>query len=150
MPALQMKASDWKEGFAIPGFPIPAVGMFLSGQFESHDPVAGVLRVSYPTKPDYANPAGAVMGGIVAAFLDDCMGPLVLAATGGEKFPVTLDLHTSYFNPVPIGPRATVEARIDRMGGSAVFTVAHIFGEDGEVLVRAIQTAMLRNVGPKK
>jgi uncharacterized protein (TIGR00369 family) len=144
MPAIQMNASDWEAGFVLPGFPIPPIGKLLGGRFESHDAAAGILRVSFPTKPEYANPGGAVMGGIVASFLDDCMGPLIVAATGGEKFPVTLDLHTTYFKPVPIGPRALVEARIDRLGGSAVFTTAHIADEKGDVLVRAIQTAMLR------
>lgn len=144
MPAIQLKASDWEAGFVAPGFPIPPIGKFLGGRFESHDPVAGVLRVSFPTKPEHANPGGAVMGGIVASFLDDCMGPLIVAATGAEKFPVTLDLHTTYFKPVPIGPRALVEARIDRLGASAVFTSADIKSDTGEVLVRAVQTAMLR------
>lgn len=145
MPAIQMKASDWELGLVIPGFPIPPIGKFLGGRLESHDPDAGVLRVSFPTKPEYANPGGAVMGGIVASFLDDVMGPLVVAATGGEKFPVTLDLHTTYFKPVPIGPRAIVEARIDRIGMQAVFTTAQIAGDNGDTLVRAVQTAMLRN-----
>jgi acyl-coenzyme A thioesterase PaaI-like protein len=75
------------------------------------------------------------------------MGPLIIAATGGAKFPVTLDLHTTYFMPAPIGPRAMVEARIDRVGGTAVFTSASIASESGEMLARAVQTAMLRNVG---
>ena len=145
MIAIHLQASDWESGFVAPGFPIPPIGKFLCGRFESHDPEAGVLRVSFPTQAAYANPGGAVMGGIVAAFLDDVMGPLIVAATGGEKFPVTLDLHTTYFKPVPIGPRAMVEARIDRMGGSAVFTSAAIKSEGGEVLARAVQTAMLRD-----
>ena len=145
MPAIQLKASDWEAGFVAPGFPIPPIGRLLGTHFESHDPVAGILRVSYATKPEYANPGGAVMGGIVAAFLDDSSGPLIVGATGGAKFPVTLDLHTTYFKPVPIGPRALVEARIDRMGASAIFTTAQIIGENGDVLARAIQTAMLRS-----
>ncbi len=144
MPAIQLNASDWAAGFVAPGFPIPPIGKLLGGRFESHDPIAGILRVSFQTKPEHANPAGAVMGGIVAAFLDDCMGPLIVGATGGEKFPVTLDLHTTYFKPVPIGPRALVEARIDRMGASAVFTSAYITSDSGEVLARAVQTAILR------
>ena len=37
MPAILMKASDGEEGFAIPGFPIPPVGKFLSGRLESHE-----------------------------------------------------------------------------------------------------------------
>jgi len=76
------------------------------------------------------------------------MGPLIVAATGGEKFPVTLDLHTTYFKPVPIGPRAVVEARIDRLTAAA-FTSATIQAENGDLLARAIQTAMLRPAGPK-
>jgi hypothetical protein len=35
------------------------------------------------------------------------------------------------------------------MSGSAVFTNASIIGESGEVLVRAIQTAMLRPAAPR-
>jgi len=31
-------------------------------------------------------------------------------------FPVTLDLHITYFKPVPTGPRAIVEACVDRLG----------------------------------
>ena len=147
MAAIQLRVSDWEAGCVMPGFPIPPIAHFLGGRLESHDPQAGVLRVSFPTKPEYANPGGAVMGGIVAAFLDDVMGPLIVAATGGAKFPVTLDLHTTYFKPVPIGPRAVVEARIDRVGGSAVFTTASISSESGAVLARAVQTAMLRNAG---
>ena len=69
----------------MPGFPIPPLGRLLDSRMESHDPKAGVLRVSFPTKPEYANPGGAVMGGIVAAFLVDVMGPLIVAATGGAK-----------------------------------------------------------------
>ena len=147
MPAIQLNAVDWEAGLVAPGFPIPPIGRFLGGRLESHDPVQGVLRVSFPTKPEYANPGGAVMGGIAAAFLDDVMGPLIVAATGGAQFPVTLDLHTTYFNPVPVGPRALVEARIDRMGGTTAFTTAFILADSGDILVRAVQTAMLRNRG---
>ena len=149
MTVIQLKASDWEAGLVTQGFPIPPIGKLLGGRLERHDPKAGVLCVSFPTKPEYANPGGAVMGGMVAAFLDDCMGPLIVAATGGEMFPVTLDLHTTYFKPVPVGPRAVVEAKIDRIGRSAVFTSASVISEDGEVLVRAIQTAILRPAGQK-
>ncbi|MBL8530190.1 MAG: PaaI family thioesterase [Hyphomonadaceae bacterium] len=141
---IQLHARDWEAGFVAPGFPIPPIGKLLGARLESHDPAAGVLRVSYETRAEYANPAGAVMGGIVASFLDDTMGPLIVAATGAEKFPVTLDLHTTYFKPVPIGPRAMVEARVDRIGASAAFTSAEIRDASGALLARAIQTALLR------
>ena len=146
MTAMQLKMSDWESGGFMPKFPIPPIARFLGTRFEHHDPDKGVLRVSFPTKPEYANPGGTVMGGIVASFLDDAIGPLVVAATGGTHFPVTLDLHITYFRPVPIGPRAIVEARVDRLGRSTVFTNAGILSEDGEELARAVNTATLRPI----
>lgn len=146
MTAIQLQESDWESGSFLPTFPIPPIARFLGTRFEHHNPGEGVLRVSFPTKPEYANPGGMVMGGIVASFLDDAMGPLVVAATGGKCFPVTLDLHITYFKPVPIGPRAMVEARIDRLGRSTVFTNASILSEDGEELARAVHTATLRPI----
>ena len=147
MAAIQLTKSDWESGSFLPKFPIPPIARFLGTSFEHHDPDKGVLRVSFPTKAEYANPGGTVMGGIVASFLDDAMGPLVVAATGGGYFPATLDLHITYFKPVPIGPRAIVEARVDRLGRSTVFTNASILSEDGEELARAVHTATLRPVG---
>jgi uncharacterized protein (TIGR00369 family) len=146
MTAIQLKKSDWDSGSFLPKFPIPPIDRFLGTRFESHDPDKGVLRLSFPTKADYANPGGMVMGGIVASFLDDAMGPLVVAATGGKYFPVTLDLHITYFKPVPIGPRAIVEARVDRLGRTTVFTNASILSENGEELARAVNTATLRPI----
>jgi uncharacterized protein (TIGR00369 family) len=146
MTAIQLEASDWESGQFLPKFQIPPIARFLEARFEFHDADKGVLQISYPTKPEYANPGGMVMGGIIASFLDDAMGPLVVAATGGKGFPVTLDLHITYFKPVPIGPRAMVEARVDRIGRSTVFTNASVLSENGEELTRAVQTAMLRSV----
>jgi len=75
MPPIQLHASDWDAGIVTAGFPIPPVGAVLGGRLESHDPVAGVLRVSYATKPEYANPGGAVMGGLVARSSTIAWGP---------------------------------------------------------------------------
>jgi acyl-coenzyme A thioesterase PaaI-like protein len=85
----------------MPGFAHPPIDAFLDSKLESHDPIAGVLRLSFSTIPQYANPAGMVMGGIVAAFMDGSMGPLAAAATGGTKFPISTDLHTQYFKGGP-------------------------------------------------
>jgi hypothetical protein len=60
MAAIQLRGSDWEAGFVMPGFPIPPIGKLLGCRMESHDPVAGVPRVSFPTKPEDANPGGAV------------------------------------------------------------------------------------------
>jgi len=146
LPAIRITQENWTKGIVVPGFKKPPIADFLGGELLSHDPENGVVRLSFPTRPDHANPAGFVMGGITAAFLDNIPGPLTVAATGGEAYPVTLDIHISYLKPVPIGPNAVAEARIDRMTRSVIFTTACILGENDEVLVRAVQTAMLKRV----
>ena len=146
MQAVKITQENWKQGIVVPGFSIPPINAFLGGKLISHDPAQGVIRLSFPTQPEHANPAGFVMGGITSAFLDNIPGPLAVAATGGTAFPVTLDIHVTYFKPVPIEPLAIAEARIDRMSRSVIFTTACILDENDEVLVRAIQTAMLKYV----
>ena len=138
-----MTAEVWAAGYVIEGFRVVPISRFLDARLESHDPVTGVLRVSFATRPEYANPAGMVNGGIVSAMLDDTMGALVVAQTGGAKLPVSTDLHTSFFKGVPIGPRCMVEARIDRMGRSIAFTSGVALNENGDVLAKAIHTALL-------
>lgn len=144
MEAVEVTQESWEKGFVIPGFPVPPINTFLGGRLISHDPAKGVIRFAFPTSPEYANPAGNVFGGMTAAFLDHIPGPLAVAATGGEAFPVSLDIHVTYFKPVPIGPDAIAEARIDRMTKSVIFTTACILGKDDEIMVRSIQSAMLR------
>jgi uncharacterized protein (TIGR00369 family) len=122
---------------------MPPVAALWRGEFVSHDPAAGVLRVRFPTKPEYANPGGMVMGGIVTAMLDDTMGPLVVAQTGGANFPASTDLHTQFFKGAPIGPPLIVEARIDRLGKSIAFTSAVLMNNRGEVYAKAVHTALL-------
>ena len=143
MTPIQMTAETWTAGYVIEGFGIAPISRFLDARLETHDPVTGVLRVSFATRPEYANPGGVVNGGIVSAMLDDTMVALVVAQTGGAKVPVSTDLHTSFFKGVPIGPRCIVEARIERMGRTVAFTSAVALNENGEVLAKAVHTALL-------
>ncbi len=140
---IQITHEVWASGHVIPGFKMPPVAQLWRGEFVSHDPVSGILRVQFPTKPDYANPGGMVMGGIVAAMLDDTMGPLVVAQTGGAKFPTSTDLHTQFFKGATIGPQCLVEARIDRLGKSIAFTSAVLLNDKGEICAKAVHTAIL-------
>lgn len=149
MTPVQITAESYAAGQVMSGFPLPPISMMLDARLEGHDPQANVLRISFATKAEYANPGGTVQGGIVSAMLDDAMGPLVVAATGGAKVPASTDLHTTFFRGVPIGPRCIVEARIDRMGGSIVFTSAVMMNETGDVLAKAVHTARLVAAPPK-
>jgi acyl-coenzyme A thioesterase PaaI-like protein len=143
LASVQITAERFSDGQVIDGFRRPACSVTLDARVERHDAQANVLRMSFATPPEYANPGGTVQGGFISAMLDDTMGPLVVSATAGTKFPVSTDLHTTFFKSVPIGPRCIVEARIDRIGGSTVFTSALIMNENGAILARGIHTARL-------
>ena len=144
---IQVTDENWQKGFAVPGFPIPPINKFLGGKLIGHDPEKGVIRFTFPTRQDYANPAGTLFGGMAAAFLDHIPGPLAVAATGGKAIPLSLDINITYFKPVPLGPDVIAEARIDSMTTNVMFTTACLLGDDDEILVRSIQSAMLRPVG---
>jgi uncharacterized protein (TIGR00369 family) len=143
MTLLQITAENWASGHIAPGFVIPPISRFLGSRFESHDLATGVLRLSFPTKPEYATPAGTVNGGMIAAMLDDAMGALCLVHSGGTKVWATTDLHTQFFKPVAIGPRCFTEARMDRMGRAMAFTSAALLNEKNEICARCVHTAQL-------
>jgi uncharacterized protein (TIGR00369 family) len=142
---VQLTAESYASENLLEGFPFPPCKAFLDSRFEHHDPGGGVLRLSFPTRAEYANPGGTVQGGILTAMIDAAMGPLVVAATGGTRVPVSTDLHTTFFKGATIGPRCFVEARIDRLGGSVAFTSAVVTDESGTILARAVHTARLIN-----
>ena len=85
MQAVEITQENWKNGIVVPGFQLPPINSFLGGELISHDAENGVIRLSFSTQPDHANPAGFVMGGITSAFLDNIPGPLTVAATGGKS-----------------------------------------------------------------
>ena len=80
---------------------------------------------------------------------DDTMGPLVLLLNEGRKFPSTTDLHTMYLRAVQPGGLVEVEAVVERMGASIVFTTAELFDQRGKRCVRCVQTAKLVDRRPR-
>ena len=78
------------------------------------------------------------------------MNCLILAQNGGERLQASTDLHTSFFKPVPMGPRVLVEARIDRMGRSVAFTSAVALSDKGEVLAKSLHTATFVTPAPAR
>jgi len=140
MTTIQLTQERYDSGEILPGIKVPPITRLLDARIESHDTQTAVLRCSYGSRPEFANPRNAVNGGILAAMMDDAMNCLILAQNG-ERLQASTDLHTSFFKPVPMGPRVLVEARIDRMGRSVAFTSAVALNDKGEVLAKSSHTA---------
>ena len=80
-------------------FPPPPCATLLGWTLLDHDSQAGTIRVGFDGRAEFANPAGFVQGGMLAAMLDDTMGAAVFAATGGRLYTVTIGMNVSYLAP---------------------------------------------------
>ena len=103
------------------------------------------IKVGFDGKPDFLNPAGNIQGGILSAMLDDTMGPIVVAATGGAAFPTTINLHVHFIRPVKPGP-ISVTAEITNMGKQLVFLEGQLFDSAGKLCTRATASARLSSM----
>lgn len=127
---------------SIGGVPLPPSAAMLGWRLVAMDAEAGTAEIGFEGKPEFRNPAGYLQGGIMAAMMDDAMGPLLVVHTGGKFYPSTIDLHTHYLRPVPIGP-VSVKARVVKLGRTVAFLEAELFGPDGELAARSTASAAL-------
>ncbi len=127
----------------IGAIPMPPFSRLVDWTLVAHDAEAMTMTVSFAAKPEFLNPAGILQGGVLAAMMDDVMGPVVVAAAKGAKFPTTTDLHTTYYAAAQAGGRLVATARVERMGATIAYTSAEIRDDAGALIAKAIQTARL-------
>lgn len=104
------------------------------------DPETGMLSASFEAIEAFLNPAGMVQGGILAAMLDDTLGPVASAVAGGALFAQTLEMKVSYLRPGRVGT-IFAEARVARQGREILFLEGRLYGADGKTIATATATA---------
>lgn len=87
------------------------------------------------TRPDHANPAGAVHGGILVCFADHTLGCYVDAVAGGVPN-VTIQLNTHFLAHVEPGDFVELRGEVTRATGSLVF-VRGLLSVEGRDVVAA-------------
>lgn len=105
-------------------------------------PQEGWIRIGFDGKRDFCNPAGFVQGGILAAMLDDTMGPAVFAMTDGKLYTATITVTVNYLSPANPG-RITGEARVTQLGKTVAFVEGRLTAADGTLLATATTSARL-------
>ncbi|MDJ0921967.1 MAG: PaaI family thioesterase [Henriciella sp.] len=93
-------------------------------------------RVRFDGKSAFTNPAGYVQGGYLSAMLDDTIGMLATVKMGTERFPSTIDLHTTFLRPVRVGA-IDVTARLRNIGRQVIFAEADLYDSRGKEAARA-------------
>lgn len=120
--------------------PAPPVARLLGWTLERIDPEQGTIRVRFEGRDEFLNPVGSIQGGILAAMLDDTLGPAAAALLGGDAFAQTLELKTSFLRPARPG-RLYGDARVVHRGREIVFLEGLLSTADGTVVATATATA---------
>jgi len=106
----------------------------------NYNPAERWARFAFEGRAEFLNPAGFIQGGILAAMLDDTMGPTALLVSGGTVFTATISMNVSFFQPAKPG-RLFAEGRVLSMGKTIAFLEATICDADGVKLASATSSA---------
>ena len=92
----------------------------------------------------FANPAGIVQGGFLAAMCDSAMGASSVTWVQGRKvYSANAELKISFLRPVSPGGDLTCTAWVVSGGSRTVFLEAEITSDDGTLVAKASSTYLL-------
>lgn len=114
----------------------PASAKFLGMDLIEIDVEKGYVKVSFDPKPELLNFNGVIQGGFLSAMMDDAMGFNAFLHLGMKTDLASIDLHTHFMRPVPMG-RITVEAHVTRAGKSVVFMESKLFDHQDRLAARS-------------
>lgn len=95
--------------------PGPPCAQLLGWRLLAHDEARGWIKVGFVGAAEFLNPAGRVQGGILAAMLDDTMGPAVLVKSGGALYRLSGSRSSS--GPEHLAPLVSVKQKHHPPGG---------------------------------
>jgi acyl-coenzyme A thioesterase PaaI-like protein len=128
---IQQRLGDSADEYLIP----PPVFVTMQGEFLAFDLDAGVLTTRFPVLEEYLNPYKAMQGGIVAAAVDNTLGPLSMLVAPPN---VTRRLQMKYSQPVtPDLETITVTGKLLERDGRWLTFSADVRDQDNGLLARA-------------
>lgn len=127
---------DIVEGRALP----PPAARLLGWRFVGLNQATGTLSCGFEASEAFLNPVGVVQGGILASMLDEAMGPVMAAVSGGEIFAQTLEMKVSFLRAARPGP-IFGEGRLVQRGREILFLEGRLTDVEGRVLATATATA---------
>lgn len=89
----------------------------------------------------FANPAGIVQGGFLAAMCDSAMGASAVTFAGSRRVSsANAELKISFLAPVPVGESLRCEAVVVSGGRRVVFVEGTVTDSSGKVVARSSST----------
>jgi uncharacterized protein (TIGR00369 family) len=127
--------------------PPPGAAKTLAIRFTHIDTDTGTIETAFEAGPAFGNPAGHVQGGILAAMLDDTMGPALAAMLAEGEIAPTLNLNVSFERPAQFGT-IVGKGRVLKRGRDVCFLAGELY-QDGQRVASATATAMIRKPGAR-
>lgn len=121
--------------------PLPNVALMLGAEIVGVDADAGAVAMAYNGKPEFANPAGNIQGGMLTAMLDDAMALALLATLGENEFAPTLELKVNFIAPANVG-RLGGRGKVVSKGNS-VCVLAGELRQDDKLIATSTATALI-------
>lgn len=113
----------------------PPVFEIMQGEFLSYDPDCAILSVRFPVLESWLNPYGIMQGGMVAAAIDNSIGPLSALVASAN---VTRSMELKYSRAVtPEMKHVFVTAQLVERNGRWLTFKAEASNSQGQRLVRA-------------
>jgi len=94
----------------------------------------------------FANPAGSVQGGFLAAFIDSAMGSATVTWARAQRqkvFSANAEMKVSYLRPARVGSTLTCTASVVSGGNRLLFAEAEVVDDGGRAVARASSTYLL-------
>jgi uncharacterized protein (TIGR00369 family) len=131
MGIIRERLGDRLDEFLVP----PPVFVTMHGEFLAFDLEGEWLTARFPVPAEYLNPYGSMQGGMVAAAVDNTLGPLSMLVAPPN---VTRRLQMKYSRPVtPDLKFIIVEARLTERKDRWLSFRAEVKDEEGTLLARA-------------
>ena len=141
MAMLRDRIGDRIDTFALP----PSVFATMEGEFVELDMHAGVLKARFPMREAYLNPYGTMQGGMIAAAVDNTLGPLSMLVAPPN---VTRRLEMTYSRPITSDmPHIIVRGELLERDDRWLHFRADVRSPDGLRLARSRATHWISDAG---
>ncbi|MEM7302533.1 MAG: PaaI family thioesterase [Pseudomonadota bacterium] len=120
----------------------PPSAQFLGMEPKEIDLEAGFAKVAFNPRRELINFNGVIQGGFLAAMMDDTMGFHAFVHMGMKSGLASIDLHTHFMRPVPLG-LITVHSWVTRTGKSVAFMESKLFDMEDRLAARSTTSARL-------
>ncbi len=105
----------------------------------------GEVEIELTTRPEMANPAGMVQGGIITTICDDAMG-IAHYSTDPEHYVVTVDININFLYGIEIPSKVRAIGKVEREGKKITFVTCEVFDDKNRLCAVATSNLITTSV----